>query len=263
MSVSGFLPRFFRPFEAVVWIGFFTLVLSVWAVLFVSVRASALAEVSGMPRDFWASLCLPADAGGVMPLIGMWGLMAGAMMLPTFVPSLRTYFDLGAAGATSAAGAGLLVAGYLAVWLGFAVLAGAAQYLLAVEGLVDPTGTLAGPFLTGALLVGAGAYQFTALKEACLNKCRMPIAYFMERWRPGHLRQFAMGLELGAVCLGCCWALMLLAFVGGTMNLLWMGAATLFMVFEKLPDIGRWLTRPLGAGLITWGLALLVSALIF
>ena len=76
------------------------------------------------------------------------------------------------------------------------------------------------------------------------------MTFFMERWRPGVSRAFIMGAQLGALCLGCCWALMLLGFVGGTMNLLWMGAATLFMVLEKLPDIGRRLTRPAGWVLI-------------
>jgi predicted metal-binding membrane protein len=89
----------------------------------------------------------------------------------------------------------------------------------------------------------------------------MPLTFFMERWAPGPARAFRMGSQLGLACLGCCWALMALAFVGGTMNLVWMGAATLFMALEKLPDIGRPLTHPMGAILILAAVAATLAAL--
>ncbi len=99
----------------------------------------------------------------------------------------------------------------------------------------------------GGLLALAGAYQFTPLKAACLSKCRAPMMFFLQHWDEGPWRN---GLRLGAVCLGCCWALMLLAFVGGVMNLAFMGLATVLMALEKLPMLGRWLTRPMGVGLL-------------
>jgi predicted metal-binding membrane protein len=101
--------------------------------------------------------------------------------------------------------------------------------------------------LTAGLLLFAGLYQFSSLKEACLSKCRQPLTFFMAHWDEGPWRN---GLRLGAVCLGCCWALMALAFVGGVMNVAFMGLAALIMVLEKLPEIGRWVTRPLGVVLI-------------
>jgi predicted metal-binding membrane protein len=85
------------------------------------------------------------------------------------------------------------------------------------------------------------------MKEACLSKCRAPMMFFLQHWDEGPLRN---GLRLGAVCLGCCWALMLLGFVGGVMNLAFMGVATILMALEKLPAIGRWLTRPMGGALL-------------
>ena len=111
---------------------------------------------------------------------------------------------------------------------------------------------------TGALLIGAGLYQFAALKEACLSRCRAPLTFFMQHFDEGPWRN---GLRLGMDCLGCCWALMLLAFVGGTMNLAFMGLAMVIMTLEKLPEIGRPVTKPLGgaliaAGTVTWALAL-------
>ena len=105
----------------------------------------------------------------------------------------------------------------------------------------------------------AGAYQFSALKAACLTLCRAPLAFFMTHWAEGPWRN---GLRLGAVCLGCCWALMLLAFVGGVMNLAFMAVAMVLMALEKLPAIGRHVTRPLGGALMVSGAATLGFGLI-
>ncbi len=238
---------------ALAWIGFYGLILLAWLGVFAMALQNPAADLAGMPADFWASLCIAAGQASFLPLIAMWALMALAMMLPTFVPALRCFIELSATGATKGSGAVLLVAGYLVVW-GLASVAGAgAQYGLSRAGLLALNGASISGWLTAGLLIGAGAYQFTPLKEACLAKCRMPLTFFMERWRPGPSRAFRMGAELGVLCLGCCWALMALGFVGGTMNLMWMGAATLFMTLEKLPDIGRWLTRPVGLALILAG----------
>ena len=128
-------------------------------------------------------------------------------------------------------------------------------------GALDGDGRLLAPLATAALLAGAGLYQFSALKDACLAKCRMPLTYFMGHWRPGTAGALRMGLSLGLACFGCCWALMALAFVGGTMNLYWMGLATLFMIFEKLPDLGRHLQRPAGGALIAAAIAVLLTQL--
>jgi len=164
--------------------------------------------------------------------------MSIAMMLPTFVPALRVFMDLGATGASQPRTVAALVFGYLVVWIGFSVIAALAQALFAGWSLIGPDGASTSLGLTALLLIGAGLYQFSALKEACLSKCRAPLTFFMERWEPGSLPALRMGGQLGLHCLGCCWALMLLGFVGGTMNLVWMGIATVFMVMEKLPDLG-------------------------
>ena len=235
---------------AVAWIAFYGMVLLAWLAVFAMARQNPALD---MPADFWASLCVVAGQASFGPLVAMWALMTMAMMLPTFVPALRCFLDLSQTGATTLMGAVALVAGYLLVW-GAASFAGAgAQYALSNAGLLALNGASVSGWLTAALLLGAGAYQFTGLKEACLAKCRMPLSFFMERWAPGVPRALRMGVDLGVLCLGCCWALMALGFVGGTMNLMWMGAATLFMTLEKLPDIGRWLTRPVGLALIAAG----------
>jgi predicted metal-binding membrane protein len=233
--------------QGVLWLGFFALILAAWAGLFAMILSSPLA---GLPTGLWAALCTSAAAASLPALFAMWALMSAAMMLPTFIPALRTFLNLGAAGATKPADAAALIAGYSVIWLGGAALGALAQSWLARLGLIASDGSSLSVWLTAGLLLAAGLYQFTGLKAACLAKCRMPLTFFMERWAPGTPRAFRMGLELGALCFGCCWALMALAFVGGTMSLVWMGAATLFMTLEKLPDIGRPLTRPAGYALI-------------
>ena len=236
----GFAP----PRAALVWLGFYGAVLLAWACLLALVWADP--AVGGL----WGALCRNAAQAGFGTLAAMWALMAAAMMLPTFVPALQTYLSLSATGAADGRGAVALVAGYLTVWLGVAVLGAFAQGALARTGTVGLQGSGVSGWGAAGLLAAAGLYQFSAFKAACLAHCRMPLTFFIGRWRPGWPRAFRMGVELGALCLGCCWALMALALVGGAMNLAWMGAATLFMVLEKLPEIGRHISTPAGWGLV-------------
>lgn len=234
-----------RAMGAPHWIGLYAAILAAWAVLWAMAAASApggLADIYG--AAFWEALCAPAaDAAGLGRLWAMWALMGAAMMAPTALPAFATYEDLGHAAPTRF---WALAGGYLAVWAGFAAFAALAQTGLWQVGLLDPLGASTSAALTGVLLALAGLYQFSPLKEACLSRCRAPLSFFMAHWNDGPWR---MGLRLGAVCLGCCWALMALAFVGGTMNLGFMALGMMLMALEKLP-MGRVLTRPLGALLL-------------
>ncbi|WP_298674742.1 DUF2182 domain-containing protein [uncultured Lentibacter sp.] len=241
------------------WLMLFVLIASAWTALFVmAIPAEMRAYSKIYGSEFWEALCtVTPDGVGLLKLFAMWALMSAAMMAPTALPAFGTYDDL--AGATGQGRFGTLVAGYLCVWLGFAALAAGVQMALTVKGAVDVLGQSQSPLLTAGLLLFAGAYQFSALKEACLSKCRRPMSFFMQHWDEGPWRN---GLRLGLVCLGCCWALMLLGFVGGVMNLAFMGLATAMMILEKLPDLGRWLTKPLGVALIGWGLFVLAGTLI-
>ncbi len=244
------------------WLGYYAAILAAWIGVALMARGYAAgAGLEGVPAAFWDALCASAAEARPAALWAMWAIMAAAMMLPTFVPALRTFADLSATGATTGAGAVTLVAGYLGVWLAASALGAAAQWALARWGLLTPAGASLSPWLSAALLTGAGAYQFSSVKAACLSRCRMPLTFFLQHWRPGAPAALAMGLRLGALCLGCCWALMALGFLGGTMNLAWMGAATVFMTLEKLPDIGHRLTRPAGLALILAGGALALRAL--
>lgn len=235
--------------RGLVWLAFYATIVGAWLALYGMTVTADLPR--GLGAEFWLALCGGAAPAGFAPLAAMWALMVAAMMLPSFAPALRTYLDLSAVGASEGRGAGALALGYAAVWAAAALAGAALQLGLGTLGLVAPDGSSLSLWLTAGLLGFAGLYQFSAIKAACLSRCRQPLTFFLERWRPGPARALRMGAELGAVCLGCCWALMALAFVGGAMNLLWMGAATLFMAMEKLPGIGRPLTLPAGVLLLT------------
>ena len=235
-----------RRMTGVHWLALFGLIAAAWGLLYAmalpeDLRAGAVLYGG----DFLASLCIVTpDAAGFWRITLMWALMSAAMMAPTALPTFATYDDLSHTGQTRF---GLLVAGYMVVWLGFSLLAAGAQMALFQAGLISAFGDSRSGALSATLLAVAGLYQFSPAKEACLSKCRRPLSFFMQYWDEGAWRN---GVRLGLVCLGCCWALMALAFVGGVMNIAFMGLATLIMVLEKLPDLGRWLTRPLGVALL-------------
>jgi predicted metal-binding membrane protein len=251
------------PGQSVVWLMFFASVLAAWSTLF-ALQAPDPGAVSWDTSGtaFLWSLCsgTVADAGYPTAFL-MWSLMALAMMAPTAFPAFRTYQDLTHASAANALSLATLIAGYLAVWLGFSTIAAVLQVQLAAQGFVDAAGRSTSIALNGALLLVAGLYQFSTLKEACLSACQSPMTFFLGHWRPGVSGAFRLGLRLGAVCLGCCWALMLLAFVAGTMNLAFMGLAMVLMTLEKLPQIGTQLGAPLGVFLLLAGAT--VIALLF
>ncbi|UYV35808.1 DUF2182 domain-containing protein [Rhodobacteraceae bacterium D3-12] len=248
-----------RAMRGAHWLLLFGLILLAWIMLLLMAVPQDL-RIAGQiyGREFWASLCsLTPDAAGAVRITGMWMLMSAAMMAPTALPAFATYDDLGHSAENTRFSH--LVAGYVAVWLGFSVLAAALQLALYQADLISAFGDSRSGLLSAALLGLAGAYQFTALKEACLSKCRRPLSFFMQHWDEG---PWSNGLRLGAVCLGCCWALMLLAFVGGVMNIAFMGLAMVLMTLEKLPEIGRWVTRPVGVALVLGAVWTGVSAIV-
>jgi predicted metal-binding membrane protein len=233
------------------WAIFFAGILFAWALLYAMQPSGAPGAPPGaleiFGADYWAALCRAGAADSSLAAVfAMWALMAAAMMAPTAVPAFRTFEDLTHTRAADGLSFAALIAGYLIAWLGFALPAAGLQMLLADAGGLDPQGRSLFAGVNALLLALAGLYQFSALKQACLSKCRTPMMFFMAHWRPGRSGAFAMGVKLGLFCVGCCWALMLLAFVGGVMSLLWMGGAMLLMTLEKLPALGRHVTRPLG-----------------
>ncbi len=204
---------------------------------------------------------LPWSVGHAAVVFAMWWGMMVAMMLPSASPMILLFT---AVNRRQRDRAGVPVAiftlGYLAVWGGFSLAATGLQWGLTHIGLLAPDLALTERFLAGALLVVAGIYQWSPLKQACLKHCRSPLQFLMTRWRSGRAGAFVMGLDHGAFCLGCCWFLMLLLFVGGVMNLYWIAGLALFVLFEKTVPAGHWLGRGAGVLLAGWGGWLLVTS---
>ena len=232
-------------------------------VLFVAVPVACWAWIVTLARDMYGPMTgasrwmmTPSwDAAHVFLLWTMWAVMMIGMMLPTAVPAILLY---GAAvrrrhGQDAAGRIYALSAGYVTTWALFSVLATAFQRGLSALLLLSPMMEVTSPQMGGLLVLVAGAYQLTPLKRACLKACQSPLGFVMSRWRDGVRGAFRLGLEHGLYCLGCCWAVMLLLFAGGVMNLAVIGALTVFVVFEKLGLLGRYGARLSGVLLIAAG----------
>ena len=182
------------------------------------------------------------DAPHLFLLWAMWAVMMTAMMLPSAAPMIVL---------ADTRQAYLLAAGYIVVWAVFSVGATALQWALGRFLILNPMMEVSSRTAGAVLLVIAGIYQWTPLKQACLATCQSPMAFLARRWRSGSWGAFRMGVEHGVYCVGCCWALMLLLFAGGVMNLTVILALTAFVAFEKLVPLGPWGARVSGALLVT------------
>ena len=195
-------------------------------------------------------------------MFAMWWLMMIAMMVPSAAPTLLLFHalkKLGSEAQRALPQTYLFLIGYLCAWAFFSVAACLLQAQLEAKSLASPimmqsTST----YLSGALLVMAGIYQFTTLKNVCLDKCRSPAEFLAENTRKGEFGALIMGVHHGAFCLGCCWALMALLFVGGVMNLYWIIGIAIYVAIEKLLPQLSWLDKVLGVLLIGAGILLIV-----
>ena len=212
----------------------------------------------------WSPMPMPGTSGGLRTAhyltvsFLMWFVMMAGMMVPSAAPTVLLFDRVARRAAPGAALARTapFVAGYLLVWGAFSVAATALQVELIAAGWIDEMGVSARPWLTTALLAGVGTYQWLPAKRACLDHCRSPVRFLVEAYRPGASGALVMGVRHGLYCLGCCWALMLLLFVGGVMNLLWVALIAAVVFVEKLLARGAWLRRAIG--LAALGAALVV-----
>lgn len=246
------------------WLAFFATILASWVWMYQMSTGMGL-DLIGRPNEMAQRMAamdprmdMYMPMARFLPLLAMWAGMMAAMMLPTMVPTLRTYEDLIRSADGTRAGWLGVVLGYFVVWVLFAALIAAVQLIALFAGIIDMLGVPVALWMSGLLLLVVGLFQFTRAKEICHGVCHSPMQFFLGRWRTGFRGGFGMGLWLGAYCVGCCWGFMVLGFVGGMMSLLWMGLATLFMILEKLPQIGHRATKPMGVALVLAGLAVMV-----
>ena len=202
------------------------------------------------------------SASYFMLMLLMWWVMMFAMMLPSAAPMILLFSTVhrkNSERGNSITSTGIFAASYLIIWGAFSLLATISQWALEEVGLLSTMMASTSAWFGAGLLITAGIYQFTPLKQACLKHCQSPLSFLMHHWRAGRRGAVIMGLKHGAYCLGCCWLLMGLLFFGGVMNLLWIAGLAFFVLIEKLVVARPWISRISGALLIVWGIVLVLS----
>ncbi len=202
---------------------------------------------------------MPAD---FVFMFFMWAIMMVGMMVPSAAPMTLLYAGMvrkAERQGTPMAPIAAFVSGYLAMWCLFSVGATLLQWGLHEASLLSPMMMTKSHVLGGGLLIIAGLYQLTPWKNVCLDHCRSPAHFLSHHWRPGVGGAFRLGVEHGAFCLGCCWALMGLLFVGGVMNLLWIAGIAVFVFLEKVLPFGVYGGRLAGGGMMVMGVIVLAS----
>lgn len=240
-------------------IGSLFLLAVLYTVFGVGMRMSALemTAMRGMHDMPGQSLPRGWSPGYALLVFLMWWVMMVAMMLPSVAPTVLLYTALLRHAGKAAWVPTIAIAflgGYLVTWAGFSVIASATQWALEAAGIVSATMmALIDTVPGGLVMIAAGVFQFTPLKAACLEHCRSPAKFLTERRQSGIIGALWMGVEHGTYCLGCCWFLMALLFVGGIMNLLWIVGLAAFVALEKLTPWGNTLSKVAGAALAAWG----------
>ncbi len=207
----------------------------------------------------WLMMAPQAVAGYLAAAALMWIVMMVAMMIPAVLPMAVVFRGIHR-GAHADLDTGLFASGYLVAWSLFSLLAAGLQWGLHSSGALHGHTLASGPRLAAAILVAAGLYQLTPLKEACLARCRSPVSYFMEHWADGRLGAWRMGMHHGLYCIGCCWVLMLLMFAGGAMSVATMVALCVLILAERMLPAGPWVSRLPGVVMIAAGVGLALSA---
>jgi len=244
----------------------------VWLLLGAGMNMTAF-EMTGMSKSVGLSstemLVMPVemsqtaiwDASYALLMFTMWWVMMVAMMLPSAAPMLLLFARLNRKEQDRGrpfTSTGIFAIGYVVVWGVFSAAASALQWLLESSGLLSSMMVATNATFGGILLVAAGMWQLTPIKQACLRHCRSPISFISQNWRSGHAGAIHMGLKHGAYCLGCCWFLMGLLFYGGVMNLYWIIGLAAFVLIEKMIPAGHWLGMSFGAVLVGWGVLVLI-----
>ncbi|HSA83158.1 MAG TPA: DUF2182 domain-containing protein [Geminicoccaceae bacterium] len=229
--------------------------------LYIAWMARAMPDVGGAAQIVMPMI-EPWSVADWLAMVLMWAIMMVGMMLPSAAPMILLYDrvrERQEASGTSLAATGVFALGYLIAWTLFSLGAAAAQWALEQAALLSPMMVSGSPWLGGGLLIAAALYQWTPLKHACLVRCRSPITFLAHHWRPGNSGALRMGLRHGLYCIGCCWVLMALLFVGGVMNLLWIALLALFVLLEKVLPRGELFSR-LSALLLAGAGVLVIAA---
>lgn len=199
-------------------------IIAAWAYLFSG--AGMLQDMDGMLMPMASG---PWTFGYIMLMLFMWAVMMAAMMLPSAAPMILFFTSIARDRAHGAqvSLSSMFTLGYIAIWTAFSMAALALQLVLQKLAVLSPMMAATHTVFAGLVLAGAGLYQWLPLKKACLQRCRSPLEFVLTHWRRGASGAFLMGVQHGLYCLGCCWMLMLLLFVGGVMNMMWVAGLVL------------------------------------
>ncbi|MBF6570017.1 MAG: DUF2182 domain-containing protein [Candidatus Binataceae bacterium] len=240
-----------------IWAGLALITILAWVYL-LRMPMSAGMQMASMP-NMPAGMAMAMQPqswtlGDTITAFAMWAVMMVAMMIPSASPMVMLYArSIGASGSSSKFKVAIFVAGYIVAWTIFSAGATLIQLSLQKASLISGDLTV-GSLIGGAILVLAGIYQLTPLKQVCLRHCQSPIGFFMAHWREGTAGALSMGLRHGFFCVGCCWMLMALLFVAGVMNLLWVALIAIFVLIEKVLPWGRMTSSVTGLALVCAGL---------
>lgn len=218
-------------------------------------------DMEQMGEAMMAASAAPWTATEFVLMFIMWSIMMVGMMLPSATPMIWLFVAVNRRQQTrgqAVAPTAVFIGGYLATWTAFSLGATLLQWLLHSAGLLSPMMATTSTLLGGAVLIAAGVYQWTPLKGSCLRHCQSPLQFITRHWRNGTGGAFRMGAEHGVYCLGCCWFLMCLLFIGGVMNLLWIAALAVFVLLEKVAP-SRWIPASSGLVLVVWGMLVLAQ----
>ncbi len=218
--------------------------------------------MSGAGMDMTKPCLMHWGPGTLVHMFFMWAIMMVAMMFPAATPMVLMFATVNRQRAEARdpiIPTGFFVLGYLVIWTAYSALATLAQWGLHIAALLSHSLVITSPLVGGLLLFAAGVFQWTPFRDACMSKCRSPLGFIRAEWREGHRGALIMGLKHGLFCVGCCWLLMVLSFVMGVMNMLWMAVLTAFMVLEKAYPGSQWVSRIVGLILIAWGLWVLTG----
>lgn len=256
MTGTSALEHTLRHDRLIVAIGIAGVVALSWSYLIAG--AGIDMSMADMPMD-----PMPWSPAQASLMFAMWWVMMIAMMAPSAAPMVLLFTAIKRRQATESpvVSAWLFLAGYLAIWAGFSLVAVAVQWGLERAGLLSGMMASTSNALAGSILLAAGLYQLTPIKRACLRYCQSPVFFLSRYWQPGPMGTLRMGFRHGSYCVGCCWFLMGLLFVSGVMNLVWIAAVAIYVGFEKLLPRSPWLSRAAGAGLIVSGGVVLVRGL--
>jgi predicted metal-binding membrane protein len=257
---SGPLYSLLRHDRPVVLTGLGVVVMIAW--LYLLLGAGGAMDTMDMGGGQMMLMAPSWTPGYAALILLMWAIMMVAMMLPSAAPTILLVANIARSRAATAGGmptAALFALGYIVVWAGFSVAATLLQWSLDRLGILSDAMASRSAAVAGLILVAAGLYEWTPLKQSCLRHCRSPLDFLIRNWRKATWGGAVIGMRHGFFCLGCCWMLMALLFVGGLMNVLWIAALALLVLVEKTLPWGGRMSRVTGIVLVVWGAVTLAS----